>query len=108
MKVENMQRFFGMLGFAMRAGKLVIGSEMIIKALPSGKIKAVVVSFKASDNTKDKLFSKCNSCRVFACEVDVDTDLLGDIVGKTYSPAAIGIADTGFANEIIKTLADNS
>lgn len=102
MENKNNQRLYGMLGFAMRAGKLVIGTDMICRAMPRGSIKLVVVSASASDATKKKLFVKCDFYSISAIEVDIDTEHLGKLLGKTYSPAAVAVADDGFAAEIKK------
>ena len=91
-----------MIGFAMRAGKLVIGTELICRAMPKGNVKLVVVTRNASESTKKKLFAKSSFYNVSAIEVDVDTDGLGELLGKTYSPAAIAVTDEGFATEIKK------
>ena len=58
MENKNKQRLCGMIGFAMRAGKLVIGTELICRAMPNGNIKLVAVAKDASAATKKKLFAK--------------------------------------------------
>ena len=35
-------------------------------------------------------------------QIDISTDELGHLLGKTYTPAVIGVMDDGFANEIEK------
>ena len=103
LKNENNQRLRGMLGFANRAGKLVIGTELICRAMPKGGVKLVVVAKDASAATKKKLFSKSSFYSISAIEADIDTDSLGELLGKTYSPAAVAVTDDGFAVEIKKT-----
>ncbi len=102
MENKNMQRILGMLGFAMRAGKLVIGTELICRAMPKGEIKLVVISSGASEQTKKKLFTKSEFYSITAIEVDIDTERLGRLLGKSYAPAAVGVTDDGFSNEIKK------
>ena len=99
---KNSQRLYGMLGFAMRAGKLVIGTELICRAMPRGLVKLVLVSRTASDPTKKKLFVKCEYYGIAAVEADIDTERLGKLLGKTYAPAAVAVTDVGFAEEIKK------
>ena len=96
-----------MLGFAMRAGKLVIGTELVCSSMPHGKIKLVLISSSASDATKKKLFTKSEYYGISAIEVDIDTERLGKMLGKTYSPAAVAVVDDGFASEIIKASVQN-
>ena len=89
-----------MLGFAMRAGKVTVGTEMVLRAVRQGKIKLVLISDGASEATKKTLAQKCEFYKVEKITVDADTDELGRLLGKTYAPATVGISDEGFAREI--------
>jgi ribosomal protein L7Ae-like RNA K-turn-binding protein len=97
-----------MLGFAMRAGKLVIGTEQICKSMAKGQVRLVVVSIGASDATKKKLFTKSDYYGVSAIEADIDTERLGELLGKTYAPAAVAVTDNGFAVEIKKAVEEKA
>ena len=99
------ERLFGMLGLAMRAGKVVIGTEQVCLAMPRGRVKLVLVSAGASEGTRKKLRTKCEYYGIKSITVEADIDDLGRILGKTYSPACVGIADEGFAAQI-ERLAD--
>ena len=100
---DGMQRLRGMLGFAMRAGKLIIGTELVCSAMSSKKApKLVVVSQGASNGTKNKISYKCEFYNIKMVQINMSTDELGRLLGKTYTPAVIGIMDEGFANEIEK------
>lgn len=102
MENNKNQRLFGMLGFAMRAGKVVIGTEQIIRSLQKGNVKLVLISAAASDATKKKLASKSEYYNAFSIEVDIDTERLGKMLGKSYAPAAVAVTDERFAEEIKK------
>ena len=103
MENKENQRLFGMLGFAMRAGKVVIGTENIIRLMPKREaLKLILVSADASPATKKKLKTKSEYYNISAIEVDIDTERLGKTLGKTYAPAAVAITDEGFASEIKK------
>ena len=91
-----------MLGFAMRAGRLIIGTELICRAMPRGEIKLVVLSSGASENTKKKLAVKSEYYGIRLIETSVSQEELGRILGKTYAPSAVAVTDTGFATEIEK------
>lgn len=91
-----------MLGFAQRAGKLVIGTELICNAMAKGSVKLVVVSKDASDGAKKKLFAKSAFYGISAIEVNIDAERLGKMLGKTYAPVAVAVQDEGFAAEIKK------
>jgi len=99
---KSNQRLYGMLGFAMRAGKVIIGTELVCRAMPTGRVRLVLVSKSASEATKKKIFVKSDYYSISAIEVDIDTEHLGKLLGKTYSPAAVAVADDGFAAEIKK------
>ena len=107
METNKNQRFYGMLGFAMRAGKLVIGTEQICKSMARGAVKLVVISKGASDNTKKKLIVKGDYYGVSTVEAEIDTERLGSLLGKTYAPAAVAVTDDGFAAEIKKAVSQS-
>ena len=91
-----------MIGLAMRAGKLVIGTDMICRALPGGGAALVVLSNTASDGTRKKLSHKCEFYEIELIEVNIDTEELGRLLGKTYTPAAVAVCDSGIAEQIKK------
>ena len=99
---SNMKRIRGMLGFAMRAGKTVIGTELITKALAHGSVKLVVIANDASPLAKKKLSSKSEFYGTLAIEVDISAEELGRLLGKAYAPVAVALTDSGFADEIKK------
>lgn len=100
---DSTQRLRGMLGFAMRAGKLIIGTEIVCSSMSGKKQpKLVVVSSSASDGTKKKLSYKCEFYKIKMVQIDINTEELGHLLGKTYTTAVIGIMDEGFAREIEK------
>lgn len=102
--VNVTKRVLGMLGLAMKAGKVVIGTEQVIAYLQKKKLKLVLVSGSASDGTKKKIHFKCEFYQTRKEELTVDTDELGRLLGKTYTPAVVGITDENFSNAIIKIL----
>ena len=95
-----------MLGFAMRAGKIIVGTELVCKAMPSGKVKLTVISGEASDSTKKKLTVKSDFYGIKSLVADIDTEELGKIIGKACAVAAVAVTDEMFKNEIIKLFAE--
>lgn len=92
-----------MLGLARRAGKVIIGTELICRAMPKrgdGSIRLVIISDKASEATRKKLTVKSEFYGIEYIEVSIDTEELGRILGKTYAPAAVAVTDEGFAREL--------
>lgn len=99
---EN-RRFFGMLGFAMRAGKVIIGTDTVCKRMSvSGAVHLVVAASDASDSTKKKLLTKSEFYNIPAIVTRLRSSELGDLLGKSYAPCALGITDGNFAKEIKK------
>ena len=100
-------RFRGMLGFARKAGKTVIGTEMVCRAMKirgENRIRLVIISDKASDATRKKLTVKSEFYGIEHLEVDIEQQELGHLLGKTTAPAAVAVTDDGFAKEIKKAL----
>lgn len=102
--MENNSRLCGMLGFAMRAGKVVIGAEQVISRLKDKAVRLVLLSVSASEKTKQRLTYKCEFYQKEIREINITTEELGRLLGKLYAPAVVAITDEGFANEIIKAL----
>ncbi len=91
-----------MLGFAMRAGKIIAGTDLVCKAMKGGSVRLAVISSEASDSTKKKLVNKCEFYGVRFVMADIDTGELARIIGKSFAAAAVAVTDEGFAAEIIK------
>ena len=114
MDKSNNTRLYGMLGFAMRAGKVVIGTEPVCSAMSeraSKRARLVLISCTASQGTKDKILHKAEFYGVEAVKINIDSSELGRLLGKLYAPAAVAIIDDRFAEEIrlaIKTDDGNS
>lgn len=100
--MENSKRIRGMIGFARRAGKTVIGTELICRAMPTGAIKLTVISAAASLPTKKKLTVKSDFYGIPYVESEIDTECLAALLGKGGSVAAVGITDNAFAEQILK------
>ena len=99
---SGIERILGMLGFARRSGRVIIGAEMVSQSLRKGGVEVVVVSSFASFATKERIKSKCAFYSVSLVEADIAMDKLGRILGKTTTPAVVAVTDKGLADEIIK------
>ena len=105
MEANVNERLLGMLGFAMRAGKLILGTDLVCKAMPkkgNGRVFLVAVSASASDATKKKLFVKSEFYGIEAVELQLDTDTLAQRLGKSHPIAAVAVTDGAFAKEIVR------
>ena len=99
----NRQRLCGMLGFAMRAGRLVLGTEQVCLAMarPAKKRpRLVLISHEASANTKKKLTAKGEFYGIQTTTIDLDAGALGQLLGKSYPPMTVAVCDDAFAREI--------
>lgn len=105
MTTDKVQRISGMIGFARRAGKTVIGTELVCRAMPKGEVKLVVISSTASDSTKKKLTVKSAFYGISWVLIEIDTERLGALVGKGGAVAAVAITDQMFADEVVKASA---
>lgn len=97
-------KIIGMLGLAMRAGKLVVGSEQVSLAVAKGRVLLVISSTEASPGTRKKLRTKCEFYGVKLINLDIEIGELGRILGKTYAPACVGVTDENFVKALEKLI----
>ena len=95
------ERFFGMLGMSRRAGKTVVGTDQVAARM-RGKNKPdlVLISDAASENTKNRMTSKCDFYGVPRIVVAVGGEELSRRLGKTGFTAVVAVTDPGLAREI--------
>lgn len=105
MENKSKSRLVGMIGFAMRAGKVMIGTDLVCASMSKNgakRARLVILASTASEGTKKKIRCKCEFYGVEFIIIDIDGDSLGQMLGKTYAPAVIAIIDERFAEEIRK------
>lgn len=93
------------LGLAMRAGKVITGEELVLKAVRSAEAKLVLLAEDASDNTQKKFRDKCGTYNI-PLVIEFSRDSLGASIGKD-GRVALAITDKGFAEVISKQFGDN-
>ncbi|TVX97622.1 YlxQ family RNA-binding protein [Cohnella terricola] len=94
MKTAN--KVLSRLGLATRAGKLISGEEIVLKAIRSGEAKLVLLAGDASGNTAKKISDKCKSYGV-PLLVGFTRFELGSAVGKPER-VMFAVTDRGFAD----------
>jgi len=79
MPIES-QAFYSMLGIAMRAGALTLGTDGVLAEIASKKAAFVLLDSSASENTKKKFR---DSCAFYGCDLfETAQDRLGFSIGK--------------------------
>lgn len=107
MEINNRSRLVGMLGFAMRAGKVIIGTDAVCSSLSKkGKAKprVVLISESASEGAKNKVTHKCEFYGVTVFSINITSSELGSLLGKLYAPVTVAVCDERFADEIVKAV----
>ena len=90
----------GLIGLAMKAGKIAFGADSVEESILKRKVKLVIVSEESSERTKSKFIKLCQNYNI-PIIIDGDIDDLSKTIGKS-NKAVIGIKDINFANSIQK------
>ncbi len=76
----------GLLGFAMRSGKVCVGASKALEQVERQKAALVLLDEGAAPNTRDKLIHRCQGAQV-PCRV-LPEGLLGQAIGRPNTVAA--------------------
>jgi len=100
------EKLLSTVGLCARARKLLTGTPMVCEAMRSRKpaVLAVLEASDTSDNTHQKLVSKCTYYRIPLYRLNADTARLAHAVGKTGAVAAVGVTDQSFYKALIAHL----
>ena len=93
-------KFLSMLGLSRRAGAVIIGTDLVTKALPSSKIKLVMYAQDASVNTEKKITDKCRFYNAECVKIPYDGGDVAHAIGKMSTVSVIGITDGNFSREL--------
>jgi ribosomal protein L7Ae-like RNA K-turn-binding protein len=93
---------YGMIGMAMKAGKVASGEFATEKAVKTGKAALVIVSEAASENTKKKFRNMCDYYQV-PIYFFGEKEELGHAIGKEFR-ASLAVLDDGLAKAIEKNI----
>lgn len=94
-----MNKLFGMLGLAKRAGKVSTGSFICLKSIRSRQAKLVIIARDASANTKKSISDSCAYYGVKYIEYS-DMEDLGHATGGG-DRAVVSVNDNNFAKAIL-------
>lgn len=96
--MKDLERIAGLVGLARRAGKLVIGSDAVEKALRQRKVLALICAEDASLLTIGKLQRTSSADEVPFFHL-FSRDELGRLTGRE-TLAVLGVIDQSFADAI--------
>jgi ribosomal protein L7Ae-like RNA K-turn-binding protein len=96
------ERMVGLLGMALRAGKLTAGQEPVLKLIRRGRAKLILLSEDASENTKKVFHDKGQYYNVPVLEKG-SMDQMGRALGKGPR-AVVAISDAGFARSMVQNI----
>lgn len=93
-------KILGLIGLAMKAGKVAFGADSVEESIIKKKIKLVIISEDSSERTKKKFIDICEKYNI-PIIIDGDIDSLSKTIGKS-NKAILGIKDVNFAESIQK------
>ncbi|WP_110250372.1 YlxQ family RNA-binding protein [Streptohalobacillus salinus] len=96
--MSNQQKYLSMLGLAMRARRLSLGEDQIIKDIKRNEAKLVLIAEDTGYQTHKKLTDKCKFYEV-DYKIICDRDSLSIAIGKS-GRVAVAVLDEGFAKKI--------
>ncbi len=88
----------GLIGLAMKAGKVCFGADSVEENVMKKKVKLVIISEDSSERTKNKFIDICKKYNIPIITYG-DIDSLSKAIGKS-NKAILGIKDINFANSI--------
>ena len=97
-----MDKIFGLIGLAKRAGKIAGGDFSVTASIKEKKAELVILACDASDNTKKNLINSCKFYNVRYIEYGTMEEL-GKFTGRSVR-ASFSVQDKGFAEAILKKL----
>lgn len=93
-------KILGLIGLAMKAGKVSFGADSVEESIIKRKVKLVIIAEESSERTKNKFISICEKYNIPVI-IDGNIEDLSKTIGKS-NKAIIGIKDINFAKTIQK------
>lgn len=92
-----------LLGFAQKAGRLITGSTAVLRALPKGKVKLLLLAEDASERLAHKVRDAASNNDV-PVVVWGTKERIGAVVGKR-DLGVLAVCDAGFASALQRSVA---
>ena len=106
-KTEGLKRALGMMGLAVRAGKVVFGTPMVCDFIKDARERESILVLEAedtSDNTHKRITDRCHYYGVRHMRIAVGTADLAHSLGKTGDLAVVAITDQKRAENVLRLL----
>lgn len=107
MSTMHEQKVTGLLGLALRANKLAVGSDLVADMATSGKMRVLLISADAGAAIKRDAAFFARKANVPMLTLPCDKLALGKALGRSAC-AICALSDIGFAASVAKQLADIS
>lgn len=89
------------IGLGRRAGKIIVGTDMVCDGIRDGKVLLVIEAAAVSENSKKRIENCASYYETQLVRLDdVNADELGKAIGKS-AVACIGVADENIAKLIL-------
>ncbi|HDH40974.1 MAG TPA: 50S ribosomal protein L30e [Candidatus Altiarchaeales archaeon] len=85
-----------------KTGKVVIGSNRVIKTLLIGNPKLIILSSNCPDSIREDIIYYSRLSKIPYSIIKDDSTELGSICGKPFPVSAIGIVDEGESDILTK------
>lgn len=95
--MTNHDKLSNLLGLAQRAGKIISGEELVVKAIQTGKAQLIFLANDAGPNLTKKVTDKSNYYNVEVSTV-FSTLELSAALGKPRK--VLAVADAGFSKKM--------
>ena len=96
--IEN--KISGLIGLAMRAGKVVFGTDACKQEIQKNRVKLLIIAKDAAERTKTNFKYICIEKNIPIVEI-LEKETISKSIGKD-NKVIIGIKDMNFSKEIIK------
>ncbi|RLK62443.1 hypothetical protein D3H64_09710 [Atopobacter sp. AH10] len=93
-------KYLQLMGLAQRAGKLLSGTEGVMKALRSGQVRLVIAAEDLSESARRNLEAKCQQANVAFMQLATSEEI-SQALGKKRS--VLALTDQGFAKSFLKS-----
>lgn len=91
-------KVLGLIGLAMKAGKISFGADSVEQDIKKNKVKLILIANNASDRTKNRFEKLATDCNI-PIIINQTIEELSKAIGKS-NKAVIGVKDINFAKTI--------